>query len=998
MVARLSSFFSDVLGTALNGFSTASSAAVTASDSVLSGLGKLQAQENLKAPLASPTFTGTVTAGGALNSPGPITYYYNANGTIPPGGGQGVIEWNYTAGAAECDYWNCYGSAITSHIFWQRTSAGAATRLLDIGPTGNVTAYGSVTAQATAGSWSGYNWGKELLITTTGGANNPALGFTDSNGANLWGISVGGGLNFAQMPALTDSTTAPTFVLNLSSSGSTLYSPLNVTGLTGLGGLTSTPTESLQVDGNINTANGGNTGGAGGYVSFSVAALPTYSPMAAVKGSLINSVGTELQGSLSLQVRPFNASAGQVLTEVLRLDGTSLLAVMPKGAAISGGSSTIDGAVIGGTTPASGTFTALAAGTNASAGSAVVNGPAGSYRTLHLQTAGSDRWALFADNSSESGANAGSNFNLNAYSDAAAVLFTPFIINRASGLVTMNKGAVISGGSSTIDGAAIGGTTPAAGHFTTLSATSTISGAGFTAWAASPPAIGGTTPAAGTFTTLQATTLQNTPVSGASGSFTNLSASGTVSGTGITNLFSGPPGIGGATPNTGAFTTLSATGTVSVGGNTLAAPTVAINGAAGFVRGVEFETAGVERWLVGADSSGESGSNAGSNYVFQRWSDAGSLLSTPVQINRATGQLSAVNGVSVTNGLSSDTISASTGYNGPVGQTTPAAGTFTTLANSAGYVSTAVIGRNKLHNPLFNIQQRGAGAFTANSVYTADRWLLGLTLDTDSVTVVALTDTDRGNTGINDEEATYGLSNTFTGNAGASAYSVISQRIETVRRLSNKTVTVSFWAKAASGTPKVGVSIDQVFGTGGSPSATVTGNGTAVTLSTSWARYSVTLAIASASGKTFGTTAGTDFTQLNIWYSSGTTDATRAGSIGVQSATVSLWGVQLEIGSVATPLEKPDPAYDLANCLRFFQGNQCVITGYGAAGAGAGQSMTLLSFMRASPTMTLGTAANSNVGTVTLTPLLNRAVWVSASVTATGAWTVNQQYTASADL
>jgi len=48
--------------------------------------------------------------------------------------------------------------------------------------------------------------------------------------------------------------------------------------------------------------------------------------------------------------------------------------------------------------------------------------------------------------------------------------------------------------------AAIGGTTPAAGAFTTLSATSTVSGAGFTAFAASPPAIGGTAPAGGRFT------------------------------------------------------------------------------------------------------------------------------------------------------------------------------------------------------------------------------------------------------------------------------------------------------------------------------------------------------------------------------------------------------------------------------------------------------------------------------------------------------------------
>jgi hypothetical protein len=52
---------------------------------------------------------------------------------------------------------------------------------------------------------------------------------------------------------------------------------------------------------------------------------------------------------------------------------------------------------------------------------------------------------------------------------------------------------------------AIGGTTPATGAFTTLSASSTVSGAGFSTYLASPPAIGTTSPAAGKFTTLQTT-------------------------------------------------------------------------------------------------------------------------------------------------------------------------------------------------------------------------------------------------------------------------------------------------------------------------------------------------------------------------------------------------------------------------------------------------------------------------------------------------------------
>jgi len=48
----------------------------------------------------------------------------------------------------------------------------------------------------------------------------------------------------------------------------------------------------------------------------------------------------------------------------------------------------------------------------------------------------------------------------------------------------------------------IGSGTPNSGAFTSLSASSTVSGTGFSTYLASPPAIGGTTAAAGTFTTL----------------------------------------------------------------------------------------------------------------------------------------------------------------------------------------------------------------------------------------------------------------------------------------------------------------------------------------------------------------------------------------------------------------------------------------------------------------------------------------------------------------
>lgn len=138
---------------------------------------------------------------------------------------------------------------------------------------------------------------------------------------------------------------------------------------------------------------------------------------------------------------------------------------------------------------------------------------------------------------------------------------------------------VVTGGS--VDGTAIGGSAQAAGAFTTLSATSTVSGAGFTAWAASPPAIGGSAPAAGAFTTLSATSTvsgagftawaASPPAIGgtapAAGAFTTLSASGTVSGSGFSTYLGtylgSPPSIGATAPAAGKFTTLAATSTIT---------------------------------------------------------------------------------------------------------------------------------------------------------------------------------------------------------------------------------------------------------------------------------------------------------------------------------------------------------------------------------------------------------------------------------------------------
>ncbi|WP_322055617.1 hypothetical protein [Burkholderia cenocepacia] len=80
-----------------------------------------------------------------------------------------------------------------------------------------------------------------------------------------------------------------------------------------------------------------------------------------------------------------------------------------------------------------------------------------------------------------------------------------------------------------LDSTAIGPNTPSTGAFTTLSASSTVSGTGFSNYLASPPAIGATTANTGRFTTLSSTGTGAMPLYSTSG--TGVSAPHMVQGT-----------------------------------------------------------------------------------------------------------------------------------------------------------------------------------------------------------------------------------------------------------------------------------------------------------------------------------------------------------------------------------------------------------------------------------------------------------------------------------
>jgi hypothetical protein len=277
---------------------------------------------------------------------------------------------------------------------------------------------------------------------------------------------------------------------------------------------------------------------------------------------------------------------------------------------------------------------------------------------------------------------------------------------------------------------------------------------------------------------------------------------------------------------------------------------------------------------------------------------------------------------------------------------------------------------NQLHNPAFNVTQRGTGPWTTTG-YTADRWALATSGDTVSASLVTATDADRAAIGRWEAEKVMQIA--VTGNAAATSYTLLRQGIEQVRFFSYYTLTISFYAKATSGAPSVGASFDQNFGTSGS--ATSAGTGSSVALTTTWTRYSLTLLVPSCTGKTIG---ASDYLQANLWFSSGANNAPRS-AIGVQSATIQIWGVQVEKYSSASTLKIPTAFNDYLHARRFYR-----LLPF-QTGAASGLSVTVYitvtfgSPMRSNPTITYTGSTSTNCSNPSTVSTSQEAVVISTS-------------------
>lgn len=150
---------------------------------------------------------------------------------------------------------------------------------------------------------------------------------------------------------------------------------------------------------------------------------------------------------------------------------------------------------------------------------------------------------------------------------------------------------------------------------------------------------------------------------------TNIYVEATTAG----HVYLRPNGVG---SNTG-FVDVSTTGVTLVTPLTITAATMLlgpntgssayyVNGGAGSPRGYAVETAGSMRWFWGANTAAETGANAGSGFALFAYADDGvTLLSSPLQIVRATGAISlnaatTIQGDQINHLLLSDTHAAQT--------------------------------------------------------------------------------------------------------------------------------------------------------------------------------------------------------------------------------------------------------------------------------------------------------------------------------------------------
>lgn len=254
----------------------------------------------------------------------------------------------------------------------------------------------------------------------------------------------------------------------------------------------------------------------------------------------------------------------------------------------------------------------------------------------------------------------------------------------------------------------------------------------------------------------------------------------------------------------------------------------------------------------------------------------------------------------------------------PSGVTT---NTTVTLQNKNGTVSRLEDNggrRNYLINGNFD-KWDYASSQTTNGYGSDNRWFNVNVGSTKVHSRVACTDVERALF-----NAQYYSRTVVSSVAGTTNYICKQHKIENINNLAGKTVTLSFWAKADSN-KKLGLSLEQFFGTGGSTSAQTNKIVDQIfVLTSTWQKFTKTFIIPNIVGKTIGSDGGhTTNHQLTFWFDAGSTlsSAFCTGMIQ-QSGTFDIAQVKLEDGTVATDGWHPydgEFGSEVQACQRYYE-------------------------------------------------------------------------------
>ena len=255
---------------------------------------------------------------------------------------------------------------------------------------------------------------------------------------------------------------------------------------------------------------------------------------------------------------------------------------------------------------------------------------------------------------------------------------------------------------------------------------------------------------------------------------------------------------------------------------------------------------------------------------------------------------------------------------------TPTAGQIPVLDSAMAMIGNSMA-RQAIINGNFDVWQRGT-TLTAATGFIADRWGSYHTADGGTLPTLVqsrqlLTSGDIPNAFYHFRLAPNGAGSSLGNSTVGENY----QKIEHGTRLlcgNGKKVTVSFWARASVANKRIGIILEQTYGTTGSPSADEVINGTNFTLTSSWVKYTHTFTTNTLSGKTFGTD-NNDSLTLGLWYAWGSTLQSRFGSASAEnyggSGTIDIAQVQLCAGDVALPFMPKSFDEELRACLRYYQ-------------------------------------------------------------------------------